>query len=80
MFGVNLRYRYAFISAIIGSAIAGAVISMAGVRAPSIGVGGLPGFLSIFTENWGSFFIGMAIVIVVPFILTILFGKMRKAK
>jgi trehalose PTS system EIIBC or EIIBCA component len=80
MFGVNLRYRFAFISAIIGSALAGAVISMAGVKAPSIGVGGLPGFLSIFPENWGSFFIGMAIVLVVPFVLTILFGKIRKAK
>jgi trehalose PTS system EIIBC or EIIBCA component len=78
MFGVNLRFRFAFISAIIGSALAGAFISMQGVKAPSIGVGGLPAFLSIFPQNWGSFFIGMAIVLVVPFILTILFGKMRK--
>ncbi|OAS83025.1 PTS system trehalose-specific EIIBC component [Metabacillus litoralis] len=80
MFGVNLRFRFAFISAIIGSAIAGAFISIQGVRAPSIGVGGLPGFLSIFPENWGSFFIGMIIVIVVPFVLTLLFGKIRKEK
>ncbi|MBO1512699.1 PTS system trehalose-specific EIIBC component [Metabacillus bambusae] len=80
MFGVNLRFRFAFISAIIGSALAGAFISIQGVKAPSIGVGGLPGFLSIFPENWGSFFIGMAIVIVVPFVLTLLFGKMRKEK
>lgn len=80
MFGVNLRFRYAFISAIIGSSLAGAFISMQGVRAPSIGVGGLPGFLSIFPENWGSFFIGMAIVIIVPFILTIFLGKIRKQK
>ncbi|WP_338787960.1 PTS system trehalose-specific EIIBC component [Metabacillus sp. FJAT-53654] len=80
MFGVNLRFRFAFISAIIGSAIAGAFISIQGVKAPSIGVGGLPGFLSIFPENWGSFFIGMIIVIVVPFVLTLLFGKIRKEK
>jgi PTS system trehalose-specific IIC component len=80
MFGVNLRFRFAFISAIIGSALAGAFISTQGVKAPSIGVGGLPGFLSIFPENWGSFFIGMAIVIVVPFVLTLLFGKIRKEK
>lgn len=80
MFGVNLRYRFAFISAIIGSALAGALISVQGVKAPSIGVGGLPGFLSIFPQNWGAFFIGMAITLVVPFFLTLLLGKMRKAK
>ncbi|MDQ0230835.1 PTS system trehalose-specific EIIBC component [Metabacillus malikii] len=80
MFGVNLRYRFAFISAIIGSALAGAFISVQAVKAPSIGVGGLPAFLSIFQENWASFFIGMAIVIVVPFVLTFLFGKLSKQK
>lgn len=42
LFGVNLRFRFAFISAIIGSAIAGAFISIQAVKAPSIGVGGLP--------------------------------------
>jgi trehalose PTS system EIIBC or EIIBCA component len=80
MFGVNLRFRFAFISAIIGSALAGAFIAMAGVQAPSIGVGGLPAFLSIFPKNWGAFFIGMAIVIIVPFILTFLLGKTRKTQ
>jgi trehalose PTS system EIIBC or EIIBCA component len=80
MFGVNLRYRFAFISAIIGSALAGAFIAMANVQAPSIGVGGLPAFLSIFPNKWGSFFIGMAIVIIVPFALTFLLGKTRKTQ
>ncbi|MGM0875205.1 MAG: PTS system trehalose-specific EIIBC component [Bacillota bacterium] len=78
IFGVNLRFRFAFISSIIGSALAGAFISMQGVKAPSIGVGGLPAFLSIFPENWGSFFIGMAIVIIVPFVLTLALAKMKK--
>lgn len=53
MFGVNLRYRFAFIAAIIGSAIAGMLITINGVEAPSVGVGGLPAFLSIFPQNWG---------------------------
>ncbi|MBM7702465.1 PTS system trehalose-specific EIIBC component [Metabacillus iocasae] len=78
MFGVNLRFRYAFISAITGSAIAGLVISMAGVKAPSIGIGGIPAPLSIFPQNWGAFFIGMGIVIVVPFVLTFILGKLKK--
>ncbi|MFC3884603.1 PTS system trehalose-specific EIIBC component [Bacillus songklensis] len=80
MFGVNLRFRFAFISAIVGSALAGMVITMNGVQAPSIGVGGLPAFLSIFPQNWGAFFIGMAIAIVVPAVLTFVFGKLRKNK
>jgi trehalose PTS system EIIBC or EIIBCA component len=80
LFGVNLRFRFAFISAIVGSAIAGAFISIQAVKAPSIGVGGLPAFLSIFPQNWESFFIGMAIVIIVPFLLTLLFGKVRKVQ
>lgn len=78
MFGVNLRYRFAFIAAIIGSAIAGMLITINGVEAPSVGVGGLPAFLSIFPQNWGAFFVGMAIVLVVPFVLTIFFAKFKK--
>ncbi|GBF11483.1 PTS system trehalose-specific EIIBC component [Tepidibacillus infernus] len=78
MFGVNIRYKYPFISAMIGSAIAAVVITINDVRASSIGVGGLPGFLSIFPQNWGPFFIGMGIALVVPFVLTYLYGKVKK--
>lgn len=78
MFGVNLRFRYPFIAAIISSAIAGLFIMTQGVKAFSIGVGGLPGFLSISSEFWPAFFIGMAIVIVVPFVLTYGYAKMKK--
>lgn len=80
MFGVNLRYKYPFIAAIIGSAIAGIVITLRGVQAPSIGVGGLPAFLSIFTEFWGVFFIGMGIALVVPFVLTFIIAKAKQKK
>ncbi|WP_028402329.1 PTS system trehalose-specific EIIBC component [Ectobacillus panaciterrae] len=79
MFGINIRYRYPFYAAMIGSAIAGFFITLNHVQASSIGVGGLPGFLSIFPKNWGPFFIGMIIALVVPFVLTILFSKRRKA-
>jgi trehalose PTS system EIIBC or EIIBCA component len=80
MFGVNLRFKYPFIFAMIGSAIAGIVITIAGVKASSIGVGGIPGFLSILPGSWGSFFIGMGIVIVVPFVLTYFYAKLKKEK
>ncbi|WP_316570430.1 PTS system trehalose-specific EIIBC component [Neobacillus sp. YIM B06451] len=80
MFGVNLRFRFAFISAMIGSALAGMFITINKVLAPSIGVGGLPGFLSIVPQKWVPFFIGMAISIVVPLALTYLWGKTKARK
>lgn len=79
MFGVNLRFRFPFIAAMTGAAIAGMFITLNKVIAPSIGVGGLPGFLSIVPQKWAPFFIGMAIAIAVPFVFTFLFGKVRKA-
>nr|WP_082686388.1 PTS system trehalose-specific EIIBC component [Bacillus coahuilensis] len=78
MFGVNLRFKYPFIFALIGSAIAGLFITLNKVQAFSIGVGGLPGFLSIPSEKWVVFFIGMAIVIVVPTVLTYITAKVKK--
>ncbi|MED5052260.1 PTS system trehalose-specific EIIBC component [Anoxybacteroides rupiense] len=78
MFGVNLRFRYPFISAMIGAAVGGMFITLNKVIAVSIGVGGLPGFLSIVPQKWAPFFIGMAIAIVLPFVLTFVLGKIRK--
>ena len=78
MFGVNLRFRYPFIAAIIGSSIAGAFITLQGVKASSIGVGGVPGILSIIPGGWLSFGIGMAAVIVVPFMITYIIAKQKR--
>lgn len=78
MFGVNLRFRYPFYAAMIGSAIGGVLLSINHVRATSIGVGGLPGFLSIVRENWGIFFIGMAIAVIVPLVITFIIAKAKK--
>ncbi|KAA8746232.1 PTS system trehalose-specific EIIBC component [Paenibacillus sp. UASWS1643] len=80
IFGVNIRYRYPFIFGMVGSAIGGVLLTMNNVQATSIGVGGVPGFLSIFPNKWGVFFIGMAIVLVVPFVLTVLFGRAKLKK
>ncbi|WP_159723751.1 PTS system trehalose-specific EIIBC component [Enterococcus sp. CSURQ0835] len=75
MFGINLKYMYPFIAAMIGSGIAGIFITLFKVRALSIGVGGLPGILAIRPQDYVIFAIGMAIAIVVPFITTVLFNK-----
>ncbi|WP_096200713.1 PTS system trehalose-specific EIIBC component [Bacillus sp. FJAT-45350] len=78
MFGVNLRFKYPFICAIIGSAIAAVVITVNKVLAMSIGVGGLPGIFSIVPDKWLPFFFGMLIAIIVPFVLTYTVAKIKK--
>lgn len=77
MFGVNLRFKYPFIAAVIGSSIAAALITFKRVLANSVGVGGVPGILSIIPGGWGAFGIGMAIVIIVPFTITFLIAKKK---
>lgn len=75
MFGINVKYIYPFVAAMVGSGIAGLISVATGVEATTIGVGGIPGFLSIKFEYWPMFFLCMAIAIVVPVLLTILFEK-----
>lgn len=78
MFGINLKYVYPFVAAMIGSGIAGMFSNVMGVRANAIGVGGLPGILAIngnIGGGWTAFAIAMLIAIVVPFILTIVFRQ-----
>ena len=77
MFGVNIKYGFPFISAMIGSAIAAMFSVSTGVAAVSIGVGGLPGILSIFPQYMIKFAIAMLIAIVVPFVLTFIMGKKK---
>jgi len=75
MFGINIKYMYPFIAGMIGSGFAGMFSVLTGVTANSIGVGGLPGILSIQTEYWLMFAIAMIIAIVVPFVLTTVFER-----
>lgn len=80
LFGVNLKYGFPLICGMIGSSIA-AVISVAfGVQAFSIGVGGLPGIISIKSQYWIVFIVAMATAIVVPFVLTLIVGKRKLSK
>ncbi|MBP2000067.1 PTS system trehalose-specific IIC component [Paenibacillus shirakamiensis] len=80
IFGVNIRHKYPFIFAMVGSGIAGVLLAVNNVLASSIGVGGIPGFLSIFPNQWGIFFIGMAIVLVIPFTATLLYGRLQLSR
>ena len=77
MFGVNLKYGFPFFCAMVGSCLAGIVSTTFGVTANAVGVGGLPGFLSIQPASMLMFFVCMAIAIVVPFVLTVIVGKRK---
>ncbi|MDW8680774.1 PTS system trehalose-specific EIIBC component [Streptococcus suis] len=75
LFGVNVKYVYPFVAAMIGSSIAGLLSVTFNIQAASIGIGGLPGILSIKAEYWGAFFMTMVVAIVVPMILTAVFKR-----
>ena len=77
MFGVNLKYTFPFICAMIGSSLAAIVCTATGTTANAIGVGGLPGILSIQPAYIASVAICMLIAVVVPFTLTFVIGKRK---
>ena len=71
MYGINLRYKFPMLCAMVGSALAGLVCGYSGVLANGIGVGGLPGILSIQPQFWGIYAVAMLIAIAVPMLLTV---------
>lgn len=77
MFGVNMKYNFPFICAMVGSALAAIVCVGTSTTANAIGVGGLPGILSIQPAYMVTFAISMLIAIVVPFTATVMIGKKR---
>lgn len=77
LFGVNLKYGFPLICGMAGSCIAAMISVGSGVQAFSIGVGGLPGILSIKPEFYLYFLLAMAVAIVVPFLLTLIVGKKK---
>ena len=77
IFGVNLKHLYPFVCGMIGSACAAVICVATGTTANAIGVGGIPGILSIQPKYMLSFAICMAVAIVIPFMLTIIVGRRK---
>lgn len=77
IFGVNLKHIFPFVCGMIGSACAAIVCVATGTTANAIGVGGLPGILSIQPKYMLFFAICMVIAIVIPFLLTSIVGKKK---
>ena len=75
LFGVNVKYIYPFVAGMIGSALAGMLSVTFNVTAASIGIGGLPGILSIQPQYMLPFAGTMLVAIIVPMLLTFFFRK-----
>lgn len=77
IFGVNLKAGFPFVCGMIGSAVSAVICVSTGTTANAIGVGGIPGILSIQPQYMLSFAASMAAAIAVPFLLTVFTGKRK---
>ena len=77
IFGINMKYGFPFLAGMIGSAVAAVISVGTGVMANSVGIGGLPGILSIQPQHMLMFAVAMLAAVVIPFILTIVFAKKK---
>jgi PTS system sucrose-specific IIC component len=80
MFGVNLKLRYPFVGAIIGSAAGSAFITLFKVKAIALGAAGLPGIISIKPGSITFYIIGMVISFAIAFAATVILSKRNAAK
>ncbi|MGL5768556.1 MAG: PTS transporter subunit EIIC, partial [Plesiomonas shigelloides] len=79
MYGINLKYKFPMLCAMIGSSCAALICGLAGVMANGIGVGGLPGILSIQPRFWLVYAVAMLVAVVVPILLTMLVYKRKQS-
>lgn len=77
IFGINMKYGFPFLAGMIGSGVAAVISVASGVMANSVGIGGLPGILSIQPQHMLMFAVASVAAIVIPFVLTIIFAKKK---
>ena len=75
LFGVNLKYKFPFFCALIGSGVAAAFAGAMHVTAAALGSAGFLGFLSIYPKTIPMWIVSVAISFVVAFVLTYVYGK-----
>ena len=80
IFGVNLKLRYPFYGAMIGTAVSSAYIMLTKVLALAPGAAGLPGIISIRPDSMINYIIGMAISMAVAVASTIILAKTTAKK
>lgn len=75
MFGINLKYLYPFVGAMLATGVTGMISRLIGVIANSVGVGGLPAFLSMKAQYMLPYIGVMALCIVLSILFTLLLSK-----
>lgn len=77
IFGVNLKYTFPFVCGMVASSVSAIVCVATNTTANAIGVGGIPGILSIQPKYMGSFAVCMLIAGVLAAALTFIVGKKK---
>jgi PTS system sucrose-specific IIC component len=75
MFGINLKLKYPFIGALIGSAVGSAYATFMKVLSLSQGPAGLPGIIVIRPQSMVQYLVSLIISFGITFIMTILLGR-----
>lgn len=78
MYGINIKYKYPMICAMIGSACGAGICGFFGIMANSIGVGGLPGILTIKPQYWLQYLIAIFVSVTITFISTFIYTKKQE--
>ena len=79
LFGVNLKYKFPFFCALIGSAVGALFAGLFQVVAVSLGSAGFLGFLSIDAKSIPFYFLCEVIAFAIAFSLTYFYGKTKAA-
>ena len=79
LFGVNLKYKFPFFCALIGSAVGALFAGLFQVVAVSLGSAGFLGFLSIDAHSIPFYFLCEVIAFAIAFALTYFYGQTKAA-
>lgn len=79
LFGVNLKYKFPFFCALIGSAVGALFAGLLQVVAVSLGSAGFLGFLSIDAKSIPFYFLCELVAFAIAFALTYFYGKTKAA-
>lgn len=74
IYGVTLKYKKAFMMAIIGGGIGGSIAGATGARAVAVAVASVPTFPAYYTTGFSGFLVGYFSAFVISAILTYFFG------
>ena len=78
MFGVNLKLKYPFYGAMIGSALGGGYVTLTNVLNTAPGTAGVVGFVCVPPSSMLNFLIGAAISIIGGFVFTYILSNMKR--